>query len=380
MAEELTVQYSNPTLPPFSKGEMGGLWPFAVCFILLALCSMLFAVKGEARMKGRCKDCHSMHSSTPFPVLTKGGCVGCHGQVPNGTQNIIKIGKARIPQILHHMADGDLASGNFYYVADGYNPDYSKGHNVVGISHQESIPTMNVPPGFIGNVQIPGGVGPVYWPAEVQLTCSGTWGCHGNRTIYDSYVSIYGAHHTHTGEIDGSTVGKSYRFLYGVTGVEHPDWEYLATVDNHNGYKGDINYNTMDTISYLCGECHGVFHPSPNLGGARDVGTAYYGIWVRHPADIGFNTVHGGYANSEYLGYAIYSLDSPVAYFNPTGKDKVVNADSIVMCMSCHRAHASNYPDSLRWDYSKISTTDMMREGCLICHTEKGGHVITPLH
>src|SRR4030042_6433159 len=200
-----------------------------LAIVLYAICSMLFANAVEAKMKGRCKDCHSMHASTPFPVLTKGGCVGCHGQVPDGTQNIIRIGKVRIPQVLHHMGEGDLASGNFYYVADGYNPDYFKGHNVTGISHQESIPTMNVPPGFIGNVVIPGGKGPEYWPNDTVITCSGAWGCHGNRTIEDPYLSLYRAHHTHKSEIDGLTVGKSYRFLYGITGVEHPNWEYLAT-------------------------------------------------------------------------------------------------------------------------------------------------------
>jgi hypothetical protein len=342
--------------------------------MLLALSYLLSASAVDARMKGRCRDCHSMHASTPFPVLTKGGCVGCHGQVPDGTQNIITIGKARIPQVLHHMKDGDFASGNFYYVADGYTPDYSRGHNVIGISRQESIPSMNVPPGFIGNVVIPGGKGPVYWPVEQQLTCSGAWGCHGDRTVGDPYLSLYKAHHADDSIIDGSTVGRSYRFLYGITGVEHPDWEYLATVDNHNGYKGDINHNILDTISYLCGECHGKFHPNPNLGGAREVGFAYYTVWVRHPADVAFSAVHGGFATSEYMGYTTYSLESPVAYYNPTGRETVVNADSIVMCMSCHRAHATPYPDALRWDYANITLGDTKREGCLICHTNKGGH------
>lgn len=345
---------------------------FVFCYMLYAIC--FFVTDVDAKVRGRCKDCHSMHAETPFPVLTKGGCVGCHGQRPDGSQNIITIGKARIPQVLHHRENGDLAGGNFYYVADGYNPDYTKGHNVTGISQPESIPTMNVPPGFIGNVVIPGGKGPVDWPEQQKLTCSGTWGCHGNRNIEDPYLSVYSAHHTKNGEIDGSTVGKSYRFLYGIKGTEHPDWEYEATIENHNGYKGDFNHNTIDTISYLCGECHGKFHPNPNLGGTTEVGFAHSTLWVRHPADISFSTIHGGFAGSEYQGYVTYSLDSPVAYFNPTGKEKVVDADSIVMCLSCHRPHASPYPDSLRWDYSNISTETKTRDGCLICHTRKGGH------
>jgi predicted CXXCH cytochrome family protein len=130
----------------------------------------------------------------------------------------------------------------------------------------------------------------------------------------------------------------------------------------------------LDTISYLCGECHGKFHPNPNLGGSREVGVASFTIWRRHPADIAFSAIHGGFAGSEFQGYVTYSLESPVAYFNPTGKEKVVDADSIVMCLSCHRAHASNFSDALRWDYANITTGDTVREGCLTCHTNKGGH------
>jgi len=384
--------FINLLLPPYSpltkgghrgvkKGGVGGLVLFTLCSMLYALC---FPYMVDARVKGKCKDCHSMHYSYegremtyggragPFPALTEGGCIGCHGQAPYGTENIITIGKARIPQVLHHMQNGDLAGGNFYYVADGYNPDYSRGHNVAEISLQEN-PPMDVPPGFIRSVIIPGGIGPADWPGQRQLTCAGTWGCHGDRTIEDPYKSIYGAHHTDDSEIDGSTVGKSYRFLYGITGKEHKDWEYLATIDNHNGYRGDMNHSSMDTISYLCGECHARFHPHANLGGSREVGQVYNSLWLRHSSDIAFSTVHGGFAGSEYQGYVRYSLEAPVAYSRPTGGEEVVDMNSIIMCLSCHRAHASQNPDILRWDYDKvIAGSTPSGTSCLTCHTRKG--------
>jgi predicted CXXCH cytochrome family protein len=358
---------------------------FSLFFILYSLLVLVFFQSNvDARVKGKCKDCHSMHDSYegkgmtygdragPFPALTEGGCLGCHGQNPSGTENIITIGKARIPQVLHHMENGDLAAGNFYYVADGYNPDYSKGHNLKEISLQES-PPMDVPPGFMQSVIIPGGLGPADWLPQKQLTCAGTWGCHGDRTIEDPYKSIYGAHHTDDSVIDGSTVGKSYRFLYGIKGKEHKDWEYLATIDNHNGYKGDMVHSSMDTISYLCGECHAKFHPHRNLGGIKEVGQAYDTIWLRHPADISFSAIHGDFAGSEYQGYVRYSLEAPVAYSKPTGGEQVVDEDSIVMCLSCHRAHASPYPDILRWDYNNMFVrSGSTGTGCLTCHTRKG--------
>jgi predicted CXXCH cytochrome family protein len=282
--------------------------------------------------------------------------------VPNGRGN---------PQALHNMTNGDLAGGNFYYVADGHAPDYAKGHNVAGISNRDFGPGaymfryMDVPPGFIGSVKIPGGSGPVSW--NQQLTCSGASGCHGDRNIADPLESIKGAHHADDSVIDGLTVGTSYRFLYGVKGKEHRNWEYNATSNNHNGYKGDSDYNAMDTISYLCGQCHGQFHPNSNLGQWQK---NFYG-WHRHPVDISFSAVKGGYPVSEYRDYTTYSLKMPVAYMNPTGAEVTVDTNSIVMCLSCHRAHASPYRSMLRFDYSSMVNSGNIQTGCFTCHTQK---------
>jgi hypothetical protein len=343
---------------------------FLLCVLLCAAC---YPVAADARVKGRCKDCHDMHSDKPFPALTKDGCLGCHGMKPNGDQSIITLGKTRIPQVIHHMDGGELAAGNFYYVADAFTPDYGKGHNVQGISRLED-PPMDIPPGFIGNVRIPGGTGPKLWPQGQQLTCAGTWGCHGDRNIEDPFKSIAGAHHEDDRVIDGSTVGKSYRFLFGITGKEHKDWEYLATIDNHNGYRGDIDQRATDTISYLCGECHAKFHPNPFLGGVRDVGEAYYTPWIRHPGDIALSAGNVPFAGSEYQNFIRYSLEVPVGFDKPTGGEVFVDMNSVVICLSCHRAHASSHQDSLRWDYyGMISHGGAQGTGCLTCHTRKGG-------
>ncbi|MGD2080437.1 MAG: hypothetical protein PVJ36_04845, partial [Nitrospirota bacterium] len=129
--------------------------------VVLALLAFLPA-SVSATVKGKCKDCHAMHSDSPSPELTRGGCIGCHALDPAGTRSIVVIGNSPVPQVLHHMENGDLAGGNFYYVADAYNPEYGKGHNVAGIS-QLQPPPMDEPPGFIGSVLIPGGKGPTRW-------------------------------------------------------------------------------------------------------------------------------------------------------------------------------------------------------------------------
>ena len=54
----------------------------------------------------------------------------------------------------------------------------------------------------------------------------------------------------------------------------------------------------------------------------------------------------------------------------------------MVMCLSCHQAHGTNYDYLLRFDYSATTaqsagiyadqTTAQGQGGCLACHTLKG--------
>ncbi|MGA1795635.1 MAG: cytochrome c3 family protein [bacterium] len=55
-----------------------------------------------------------------------------------------------------------------------------------------------------------------------------------------------------------------------------------------------------------------------------------------------------------------------------TGPSPLVNEGGteqkdMVMCLSCHRAHGSPYPDMLRWDYDAL----VAGKGCYTCHTAK---------
>jgi len=339
-------------------------FPFAALFFLL-----VFTPLSLSQVSGTCSNCHVLHESEN-PVLLKETCLGCHGQDPTGDLNIVEIEAARFPQILHSRADGDLAAGNFRYAADALGGDYGMGHNVNGLTEQED-PPMDTPPGFIGGVIIPGGKGPIEWGSGRRLECAGAWGCHGNRTIEDPFKSLYGAHHEDDATIDGSTVGKSYRFLYGVTGREHPQWEYLAATNNHNGYRGDRLLQSTGTISYLCGQCHAQYHPHEYLGGPEALGVD---AWHRHPAEISFNDMKNSYRGSEYEAYEIYDLNVPMGFAEPTGEESEIGPDSVITCLTCHRAHGSPYDNILRWDYGLVlAGTDHTgpRTGCQVCHSRK---------
>ncbi|MFC1513206.1 cytochrome c3 family protein [Thermodesulfobacteriota bacterium] len=61
----------------------------------------------------------------------------------------------------------------------------------------------------------------------------------------------------------------------------------------------------------------------------------------------------------------------PVAWETP---DNPVRSKAVVMCLSCHRAHGSEYPDMLRWDYNTMIVNDEQGAtgtGCFVCHSSK---------
>src|SRR4030042_6533419 len=86
---------------------------------LSVICYLLIVhIYADAKITGPCVNCHTMHNSQngtvmatygadgrqwkgtgPYPALTRGDCLGCHGM---GTSNkIVSIGGSEIPQVYH---------------------------------------------------------------------------------------------------------------------------------------------------------------------------------------------------------------------------------------------------------------------------------------
>ena len=351
---------------------------------------------------GQCSNCHTMHYSQngtlpsgataggPWPVLLLGGCIGCHS---NSATDTIKAGAIPViwntggstqdpgtPNAWAATANMNLAGGNFYYVATPSNP---KGHNVEGIVVQDTNFATNEPPGYSSSND----PSTVKWSTAYQITCAGSNGCHGDRNVNRSgysngfsasFAALGGAHHGATTPIDGSTVSKSFRFLgsaalstYSVLGLEDSDWQQSASTTDHNEYQGHTDQTNTHTISYFCGQCHWNFHAS----GSGGIGTS--SPWLRHPTDTDVISKGGEYADyNDVVGSLAYSLEAPVGYVGAipgTPRTTVAAGNSPVICLSCHRAHASPYDDILRWDYSTIQAggAGATGTGCFRCHTTK---------
>lgn len=357
---------------------------FGIIFIFILLLIMATTRTPQAKVTGLCSNCHTMHNSQggapmatygstnpenpgtgPKEFLARGTCFGCHGQVT--ANNIETIGGSDIPQVYHTNAT-DLAAGNFYHITKGSGSD-AFGHNIKQLANAEDDADLNNPPGdqYAQTGIVAGSVGTTF-------TCAGAYGCHGDRGTTGNWAAMKGAHHTDDTSIDGLSTGTSYRFLNGVLGLENPtsSWQNVSSTD-HNEYKGINGPGALtagatspanNTISGLCAECHGYYH---GTGATETGGTA--SPWKRHPSDFSLPT------SGEYASYTTYSVVAPVARVTITGSisgtvDPTGTDDDIIMCLSCHGAHATANYKFMRWDY-KSTTLSTALSGCNVCHTSK---------
>ncbi len=343
-----------------------------------------------ARVKGKvCSNCHTMHysqnniatgSSGPSKALLNNSCVGCHNSVnpPSSAPDIPYVIYGSSPTYNFDGSKNILSGGNFYWVADSGGNCDKKGHNVYGISTPESSFS---PPGFDSSyTDKDGNVAGNNGSWDKQLRCAGAYGCHGKHTSSlntEQTEAIFGAHHEDDSVLDGSTVGKSYRFLYGVKGTEDGDWEFTYSSSDHNGYyaidRTAGGASDKASINYFCAECHGNFHSNNSIGGTSSP-------WLRHPTDFDINNVstgeYGEYPNiasfSSVSSKYEYFVDVPVGNSSGTVKSTVLQSsgDAIVLCVSCHRAHGSPYKYILRWDYFNWPNGSV-KNGCIACHSAK---------
>lgn len=360
-----------------------------VVICALTLSSFFISPSVHAKVTGPCANCHTMHNSQggspmatygagqlwedtdPQPALLRGTCLGCYGQ--GGASNILSIGGSDIPQV-YHTDSTDLAGGNFRYIETGGD---NRGHNVIDLSNNDDV--LSTPPGW--NCAYP--------VKNTQLTCAGNYGCHGYRYKNQGTASniMQGTHHQNMdGKCDtADDLYNSYRFLLGVKGLENTTdkWQNKSA-DSHNEYYGAAAPMTdggcfdchafapgtmnaspaSNTISGFCGTCHDDFHFIYGIGG--DASSPF----TRHPSDIVLKV------SGEYAAYTTYSVEAPVGRTTVPGliSSDVIPGTDVVTCLSCHMAHASNYPDLLRWDYNAVIAGGSSNgTGCFVCHTNKDG-------
>jgi predicted CXXCH cytochrome family protein len=399
------------------KRKSAFLWSIFVATVFCAI--LLFSGQAETKVQGQCYFCHTMHNSQdgarmvqdnvggaaggdsecqgchqePRESLLMYTCIGCHALNASSGDGLATLAGYNVPQVYYADKDEskELASGNFIHIVDGFPFGWTFGHNVHGfntILPDNVFGFLGDPPGYTEDMDPSTNKYNSFFNFamfEQQVFCAGTFGCHGNRHEDSQTKAMHGTHHADDSilQLDGSSlnqasqglsVGTSYRYLSGVKGGEDADWEYTKGDSDHNEYfgavvsgrSGQTSQTEVETMSEFCASCHGNFHMSGTSGGTG-ISPDDQSPWIRHPTDVMIPN------SAPYSSYTTYELTARVARTTlplSASSDPQIGTNSVVFCLSCHKAHASRQPDMLRYSYSAMLTggSSGSNKLCFACH------------
>ncbi|MFH1216992.1 MAG: cytochrome C [Pseudomonadota bacterium] len=310
-----------------------------------------------------CDGCHSMHNSADNPRagsataadLMKGSdasstCLNCHSGSA-GSYHIATPNGGTMSQ------GGDFfwVQTDYTYTSRGTSLATSKGEN-----HGHSIVAADF--GFLAdttNVTAPGGA-----MASNTLGCTSCHDPHGqvnggtsNGTAAISVSGSYGAADPTDGSIHGN-----YRIL-GDNGYKLINT--AAPVATSNGSSGTtVNYGTG--MSSWCLSCHPTFNDNSNM----------------HPVNVPvqMSTYNSYVKTGDFTGNVATAFDGLVPFERGVTDGSLIthnstvgveDANDVVMCLSCHRAHGSAFDNGLRWD---DNTSEFLAQSGIL---KTGGTAVT---
>jgi len=306
-----------------------------------------------------CDGCHSMHNSADNPIgvnatannqLLKGSdasstCLNCHAGA--GGYHIASTTGANTSQ-----------GGDFYWITKDYsvivrgNPVlFSKddhGHNIVAADYNMAADANP------NNAMAPGGT-----YQATNLGCNSCHNPHGqvNGGTANGTAPISGSGSYGGAELgDGSILG-NYRLLGdtlytppGGTQFTNPAPIARATNVSGGSYGGIVDYGSG--MSEWCSNCHTNFvndsHKHP-AGNGEHLGSAIVPI-----DNYNKYVATGNFTGDVTTAYdALVPFERGITDRTALSADPVTGVDvnSNVMCLTCHRAHASANANAGRWDF-----------------------------
>ena len=351
--------------------------------ILVAAVAVMFALSGTSFAfhsggVAECMGCHEMHGATGANLLQgtdqSSTCLICHGEPGQSSYHVLtpdsQMPAGVAPLNMSPGGDFGWLKKDYYFVIRGSNNTemgQTHGHNIIAVDE-----------GLVGdtdNPTAPGGTFP-----GGQLSCVACHDMHGKarynfggtgyaltgQAIYTS--GSYGAQPTAVSH--GSYATGVYRLLNAgksVDGVTFgaPPVAVVNSTYNRSEFFTQTRAAYGSGMSDWCGTCHADMH----------TGNGNNGGILRHPTDrkltgtiaqnynkyVKSGDMTGGIATAylslvpyeEGLTYSTYNINSLKShaqtndsYLNgpPNG-----NTSDQVMCLSCHRAHASGFMNMTRW-------------------------------
>ncbi|MEK6744817.1 MAG: cytochrome c3 family protein [Nitrospirota bacterium] len=321
---------------------------------------------------GRCEGCHDMHNSKSTGMLLKGTdtsstCLSCHAAAdtaPNGYHVMTyPVPGAGIPPA--NMGPG----GDFAWLGKTYTwigrsgktsteKGDSHGHNIIAADYGMVTDATN-------SGTAPGGTFP-----SSQFACISCHDQHGTaRRLNDGTYSRDGGPIIASGSYASSPippVGEAvgtYRLLRGSMNDRNPGNTNYATPalafapDSYNRSESYTQTRVAfgDRMSDFCGACHTNHHTT-------NVKYHPQGVSIRSTVAGNYNAYiasgnMGGSSASSYLSLVPFeegaTTDIATLQTHAVSDNSVLagpDAASQVMCLSCHRGHASAFPAMARWN------------------------------
>jgi hypothetical protein len=314
--------------------------------ILLALMLVLAAGQAYAFHEGGvayCAGCHTMHNSQNGAQVDPNSATG--------HEYLLKFGNSSDTCLNCHAAYGQFyggtgfgPGGDFYWLTKTFtwsghgstssSPGSSHGHNIISPANGLTADaTLTHAPGgdFLAS----------------RLTCTSCHDPHGNESFRFLYGSaqgpVYGGTRYDFASDQPLAAGNGRKTTVGSGGNE--------TDAQHTIYK--------DGMSEWCANCHADFHSDNTNNFVHPEGDMGSTIAANYNAYVSTDDQVSGDQATAYRGlvpFEAVNVDlataTPANYTTgPDGVDKV-------MCVTCHRAHASAFDDIGRWDFKATFLAD----------------------
>jgi len=307
-----------------------------------------------------CDGCHTMHQSldgatmtqhghsgTPNPDLTIGSdpsstCLNCHDG--SGSYHINSANGANF-----------IPGGDFYWLSKTYTwSAHGTNYSSEGDDHGHNVVAADFP-GFAVDATLGTAPGGTYDSGDLGCTsCHDPHGTVTSRTGPIEGSGSYGGSPTVAGAIMGN-----FRLLgdvgYDAGGVMFSVEPPVAVTPSTGTAETDIAHTDYGSgMSEWCAQCHGTFTGANRhrVGATATLDSDLVGTYEDYvqTGDLNGDPTHSYWALVPFERGAGATL-SAISETGPT-------TQSNVMCLTCHRAHASAFQNAGRWDFTSEFIAD----------------------
>lgn len=320
---------------------------------------------------GYCEGCHVLHKSSDgqaqesdqvnneeliTPRLRgsdpSSTCLRCHAEMGEFSNVMSRDGSSFTP------------AGDFYWLKKTFAwNEHSKSYRSLGDNHGHNVVALDygLNPDMVRN-SAPGGAYP-----SSAMGCTSCHNPHGGPTGNGNESNAIAASGSYRESSSSETVTGNYRLLGGIDYKSggranavifaHPapvaaanptDWNETDT--NHTAYG--------EGMSEWCGNCHSDFlnggnrHPAGSNAKLSSDSVSNYNSYVK----TGDLTGAPATAYLSLVPFEVGATDKSVLDPSSTSGPEAGRAN--VMCLTCHRAHASAFQSAGRWDFETTFIAD----------------------